>query len=585
MRKLLGALIALAGFLSPALASQATLITPGPPLPMTSLASFLNAALLSIGSCNSGSSAPTNGPSSLAFAGQCWANTTANSWVFQYTADGTHWSPFGYLNSTTFQWSTAGVPPSTDFFSPSGSMPDSRPQAKPTVIGAAQMVLGSDANGDVYYNSNGTFTRLPVGTNTQVLTISGGLPIWAAGSSAASVTVGTTTISSGTTNQLLFDNGGVLGEVTKGNSCVYATNGSGVPSCVTTLPAGLSAASFTVTSAFTATGLVTNADLVNSTMTVNGTVCTLGASCTPAGSQSVVAIGSFASGEMAGGTMPDGRPKPGSPSTIGQAVMVLGSDSTGDIHYTNAYGQLTRLPIGSAGNPLVVSGGLPSWAPLALANLATQTANTVLVNATAGSAAPTAQSVSGCSAAADALIWTTNTGFGCNASITAASVPWSGVTSPPTTLSGYGITSPLPVNQGGTAAASASGTALDNITGFASTGFLTRTGAGAYSFQSTTNGITFANLAQGGANTVLSNWTGSTANLAANAYPSCADSGGNHLNYVNGTGITCGTSGSGGGVASVTGTTGEVNASPTTGAVVVSAPLVASFSQAMLGGI
>ena len=65
----------------------------------------------------------------------------------------------------------------------------------------------------------------------------------------------------------------------------------------------------------------------------------------------------------------------------------------------------------------------------------------------------------------------------------------------PTTLSGYGITSPLPVAQGGTNAAAASGTALDNITGFSSTGFLTRTGAGTYVFQSATGGITNANLA------------------------------------------------------------------------------------------
>ena len=40
---------------------------------------------------------------------------------------------------------------------------------------------------------------------------------------------------------------------------------------------------------------------------------------------------------------------------------------------------------------------------------------------------------------------------------------------------------------------------------------------------------------------MLGNWTGSTANFAANAMPSCPDSGGNHLNYVSGTGITCGT--------------------------------------------
>jgi hypothetical protein len=89
---------------TPALASQATLVTPGAPLPMTGLASFLNAALLSIGSCNSGNSAPANGPGSAAFAGECWINTTSNPWVFSYTPDATHWVTFGTLNTSTFVW-------------------------------------------------------------------------------------------------------------------------------------------------------------------------------------------------------------------------------------------------------------------------------------------------------------------------------------------------------------------------------------------------------------------------------------------------------------------------------------------------
>jgi len=60
------------------------------------------------------------------------------------------------------------------------------------------------------------------------------------------------------------------------------------------------------------------------------------------------------------------------------------------------------------------------------------------------------------------------------------------------------------------------------------------------------NKVTMGDIAQIGANTMLGNWTGSTANVSANAMPSCSDTGGNHLNYVSGTGITCGsTSGAG----------------------------------------
>lgn len=109
---------------------------------------------------------------------------------------------------------------------------------------------------------------------------------------------------------------------------------------------------------------------------------------------------------------------------------------------------------------------------------------------------------------------------------------WGGVT-----LSA--VTGTLAVSHGGTGASSASGTALDNISGFASTGFLTRTGAGTYAFQSTTNGITLGNLAQAAANTVLANATGSTANVTAYAMPSCSGSA-NALQYTSGTGFLCG---------------------------------------------
>lgn len=56
------------------------------------------------------------------------------------------------------------------------------------------------------------------------------------------------------------------------------------------------------------------------------------------------------------------------------------------------------------------------------------------------------------------------------------------------------------------------------------------------------NKVTLGDIAQSAANTMLGNWSGSTANVAANAMPSCSDTGGNHLNYVSGTGVTCGTS-------------------------------------------
>ncbi len=92
-------------FVPAAQASQATLVTPGSPLPMSSLASFLNAALLSIGSQNSGSSAPTNGTGGAAFAGESWCNTSSSTWVCSLY-DGSNWVQWGSLNSSTHTWVT-----------------------------------------------------------------------------------------------------------------------------------------------------------------------------------------------------------------------------------------------------------------------------------------------------------------------------------------------------------------------------------------------------------------------------------------------------------------------------------------------
>ena len=103
------------------------------------------------------------------------------------------------------------------------------------------------------------------------------------------------------------------------------------------------------------------------------------------------------------------------------------------------------------------------------------------------------------------------------------------------------LTTPVAIANGGTNSVSASGTALDNITGFSGTGFLTRTGAGSYAFQSATNGVTLGNIAQIGTNTILGNSTSGTANISALSMPSCSTSG-SALNWTTNTGWSCNTS-------------------------------------------
>ena len=108
-------------------------------------------------------------------------------------------------------------------------------------------------------------------------------------------------------------------------------------------------------------------------------------------------------------------------------------------------------------------------------------------------------------------------------------------------VSAAALTGIVPVSNGGTNASTASGTSLDNITGFASTGFLTRTGAGAYAFQSATNGITLGNIAQVAANTLLGNATGSTANLTAVTVTGC-NGAAQALQWTNASGFGCNSS-------------------------------------------
>lgn len=126
------------------------------------------------------------------------------------------------------------------------------------VIGGVTMTLGSDATGDIYYrNSSGVLTRLGIGSSGQVLTVSGGLPSWAA------ATGGVTSVS-GTANRITS---------TGGSTPVIDISASYVgQSSITTLG--------TITTGVWNGTAITNANLANSTITVNGASTALGASVT-----------------------------------------------------------------------------------------------------------------------------------------------------------------------------------------------------------------------------------------------------------------------------------------------------------------
>lgn len=92
------------------------------------------------------------------------------------------------------------------------------------------------------------------------------------------------------------------------------------------------------------------------------------------------------------------------------------------------------------------------------------------------------------------------------------------------------------------------------------------------------NVIPLTVLATVAANTVLGNWSASTSNVVANSMPSCNDSGGNHLNYVSGTGITCGT-GLGNSISALTGDVTATGPGSATATIASNAVTFAKFQQ------
>lgn len=117
-----------------------------------------------------------------------------------------------------------------------------------------------DAAGQLgIFDASGYMDKLSPGTNGQVLTLSAGVPTWAAPSS--SLTIGTSTITSGTNTRVLYNNSGVVGE--------YTVSGSGNVA-MTTSP------TFTTPNIGTATGTASGNWFNTGTTTLTGAVSVVG---------------------------------------------------------------------------------------------------------------------------------------------------------------------------------------------------------------------------------------------------------------------------------------------------------------------
>lgn len=101
---------------------------------------------------------------------------------------------------------------------------------------AANITSGTLPNARIVALPNSALANASTTVNGQTCALGSTCSISAA---ASGVTVGTTTITTGTANGLLYDNAGVLGNLVTANSGVLVTSGAGAPSISTTLPNGL----------------------------------------------------------------------------------------------------------------------------------------------------------------------------------------------------------------------------------------------------------------------------------------------------------------------------------------------------------
>lgn len=287
---------------------------------------------------------------------------------------------------------------------------------------------------------------------------------------AGSIAVGTTAITGGTTARVLFDNGGFVGEYTntqltalinpattalsgalpawpnntttffRGDGTYTALNLAAFPTQATNtvlgnatsgtaVPAALAVGTCSTASSAliwtTNTGFGCNTSITASSIPVSG-ITGLGTGVATALAVNVGSAGAFVTFNGAGGT----------PSSITLTSATGLPVATGISGLGTGVATALAVNVGSAGAFVTFNGalGTPSSGTatnltgLPLSGLSTQATNTVVGNATSGTASPTALAVGTCSTASSALIWTTNTGFGCNTSITAAAVPASGLT-------------------------------------------------------------------------------------------------------------------------------------------------------------
>lgn len=175
---------------------------------------------------------------------------TATAQNLQFVINGTTYAFPGALSTITI--GTTAIS--------GGTTGDCLYVASPGVVGQQACALSSitSLTGDVTATGPGisVATLATVNANVgtfgsatlvPVITVNAKGLITAATTTTFGVTVGTTSITSGSNNGMLYNNGGVLGNLSTLASAVLVTSVGGVPSMATTLPSGLTIPTPTVT--------------------------------------------------------------------------------------------------------------------------------------------------------------------------------------------------------------------------------------------------------------------------------------------------------------------------------------------------
>ena len=210
----------------------------------------------------------------------------------------------------------------------------------PTAAGGTG--LTSYTTGDIIYASaTNTLSKLPAGTNGQILTLASGIPSWANSTAATTRTVNTFTA---TASQTTFAASYIVGliDVYRNGVKLAETDYTATNGTTVVLNTGANAGDTVETVAYSSLSIGTGVTSF-STGTTGLTPTSGSGNITLAGTLNIAN----------GGT---------GQTTANNAFNALNPmTTTGDIIYEASPSTAARLPIGTAGQVLTVSGGIPSW--------------------------------------------------------------------------------------------------------------------------------------------------------------------------------------------------------------------------------